>query len=257
MAVHGDEAEIDRVAALVSAHPEVTHNYLRNACYNVWFTVITPDDESRKRLIETIVAETGCDDCLDLPSTALYKIRVDFSGRKAETAPAALDDEATGFDPDDPFDVELVRWAQGDVSVEDPYGEAAAKMTDRLGRRVTSEQVIERIREWKALGVVRRFGAMVKHQNMGYAFNGMTAWDIEPGRLDEIGAAFAATSFVSHCYARPRHDSWPYNFYAMVHGKTQQELDDQVAALSALAGATPKVLVSTKEFKKASPVYFE
>ena len=263
LAVAGDEGEIDRVAALVSAHPEITHNYLRNDRFNLWFTTITRDDESRRSLLDAIVDETGCHECIDLPSTAMYKIRVDFGkhGMGGAGASAAhgdgIDEAFAPFDIGDPFDVALVRWGQGDVFSDDPFGEAAAFVADETGAFVSPERVIERLQEWKRNGVLRRFGAMVMHRKIGFNYNGMTIWDVPDECKDKLGAAFAAMPFVSHCYARVRDEAWPFNLYAMVHGKTQEQLDEQVTQLAAIAGFQPKVLVSTKEYKKGSPVYFE
>jgi DNA-binding Lrp family transcriptional regulator len=130
-------------------------------------------------------------------------------------------------------------------------------MARELGNSSIDEaRVIGRLRSLKRAGVIRRFGALVAHRRIGYAFNGMTVWDVVPARLDQAGAAFAVQPFVSHCYARPRSDAWPYNLYAMVHAKTQGELDAHVAALEAAVGLRAQVLVSTREYKKSSMRYF-
>ena len=91
---------------------------------------------------------------------------------------------------------------------------------------------------------------------MGFAFNGMTVWDVPDDDADCIGEVFAALPFVSHCYARPRTAPWPYNLYGMVHAKTREELDMHVAEMRGLCGLDCRVLVSSKEYKKSSPVYF-
>ena len=57
-------------------------------------------------------------------------------------------------------------------------------------------------------------------------------------------------------FARPRAQEWPYDLYGMVHAKTREGLDARVAEMAAIAQTTPKVLLSTKEYKKASHVYF-
>ena len=216
-----------------------------------------------------------------MPATKMYKIRVDFGkghGKKATEAKAKakdagehvagrFDDAATdarAFDGDDAFDVALVRWAQGDVAfdadgalVERPFEQGAALVGKQIGREVTENEVIARILELRALKAIRRFGAMVKHQKMGFAFNGMTVWNVDDGRLDEVGAAFAEKPYVSHCYTRLAKPTWPYKVYAMAHAQTQDELDGYVAELGEIAQAEPLVLVSTKEYKKVSMRYFE
>lgn len=270
----------DEVAAIINAYPGVTHNYLRENRYNIWFTLITRSAEDRARILGQIVEKSGCDDLLDMPATNMYKIRVDFGkghGKKATEAKAKAKDagehvagrsgaaaDARAFDGDDAFDVALVRWAQDDVVfdadgtlAERPFEQGAALIARQIGREVTEDEVIDRILELKALKVIRRFGAMVKHQKMGFAFNGMTVWNVDDDRLDEVGAAFAGKPYVSHCYTRLAQPTWPYKIYAMTHAQTQDELDGYVAELADIAQAEPLVLVSTKEYKKVSMRYFE
>lgn len=270
----------DEVAAIINAYPGVTHNYLRENRYNIWFTLITRSAEDRARILGKIVEKSGCDDLLDMPATKMYKIRVDFGkghGKKATEAKAKAKDagehvagrsgaaaDARAFDGDDAFDVALVRWAQDDVVfdadgtlAERPFEQGAALIARQIGREVAEDEVIDRILELKALKVIRRFGAMVKHQKMGFAFNGMTVWNVDDDRLDEVGAAFAGKPYVSHCYTRLAQPTWPYKIYAMTHAQTQDELDGYVAELADIAQAEPLVLVSTKEYKKVSMRYFE
>lgn len=271
----------DEVAAIINAYPGVTHNYLRENRYNIWFTLITRSSEDRARILGQIVEQSGCGDLLDMPATKMYKIRVDFGkghGKKATEAKAKAKDagehvagrfgaaatDARAFGGDDAFDVALVRWAQGDVAfdadgalVERPFEQGAALVGRQIGREVTENEVIARILELRALKAIRRFGAMVKHQKMGFAFNGMTVWNVDDGRLDEVGAAFAEKPYVSHCYTRLAKPTWPYKIYAMAHAQTQDELDGYVAELGEIAQAEPLVLVSTKEYKKVSMRYFE
>ncbi|MGN0058872.1 MAG: hypothetical protein ACI362_00105 [Coriobacteriales bacterium] len=270
----------DEVAKIINAYPGVTHNYLRENRYNIWFTLITRSAEDRTRILGQIVEKSGCDDLLDMPATKMYKIRVDFGkrhGKKAAGVQAkgagghaaagrssAAAADARAFGGDDAFDVALVRWAQDDVAfdadgalVERPFEQGAALIGRQLGREVTEDEVIDRILELKALKVIRRFGAMVKHQKMGFAFNGMTVWNVDDDRLDEVGAAFAEKPYVSHCYTRLAQPTWPYKIYAMTHAQTQDELDGYVAELADIAQAEPLVLVSTKEYKKVSMRYFE
>lgn len=271
----------DEVAAIINAYPGVTHNYLRENRYNIWFTLITRSSEDRARILGQIVEQSGCGDLLDMPATKMYKIRVDFGkghGKKATEAKAKAKDagehvagrfgaaatDARAFGGDDAFDVALVRWAQGDVAfdadgalVERPFEQGAALVGKQIGREVTENEVIARILELRALKAIRRFGAMVKHQKMGFAFNGMTVWNVDDGRLDEVGAAFAEKPYVSHCYTRLAKPTWPHKIYAMAHAQTQDELDGYVAELGEIAQAEPLVLVSTKEYKKVSMRYFE
>ena len=297
LAVPGDANEVDRVAAIVNAYPNITHNYLRTNRYNLWFTIIARGPEEVARILAEIEEKSGCTNALNLPATALYKIKVDFGRMKAHSAQAAprsqcqpgrsvesrppCRPERSGevteskglatsapstpaFNPDDPFDVALVRWAQEDIAGPgvdvdpEPFATAATAIAAEVGdASVDENRVLARLRELKRVKAIRRFGALVAHRKMGYAFNGMTVWDIPPKRCDEVGRAFAEQAFVSHCYARPRSADWPFNLYAMVHAQTQEELDARVSVLEAQAGMKAQVLVSTREYKKTSMRYFE
>ena len=104
------------------------------------------------------------------------------------------------------------------------------------------------------LGVIRRIGAVPNHYALGYTANGMSVWDVADERIDDLGARVGALEFVTHCYRRPRRlPDWPYNLFAMVHGKTRDEVLAQVAGIAALLGADCRaydVLFSTAILKK-------
>ena len=270
--MEGDQDRIDQVGDLISAHPEITHNYLRTAAYNIWFTAIAPTHDDLAQLRDDIAAETGYE-VINLPVESLYKIRVDFGkhGKRdasspsdeapaapATTAPAAPKASAVKpFDVHDPFDIALVHWAQVDAVGEYPFEDGAKQIAAETGDDSVDEaRVLQRLNELKACGVIRRFGAFVHHRKLGYTFNGMAAWNAPTDRIDKLGKRFAALPYVSHCYRRTSAPSWPYNLYAMVHATTQAELDGYIDEMKQLAGLEPCVLVSTKEFKKSLPVYF-
>jgi siroheme decarboxylase len=119
---------------------------------------------------------------------------------------------------------------------------------------VDPDELMERIRRMQAAGAIRRIGAVPNHYALGYRANGMSVWDVPDERVGELGAAVGALDFVSHCYHRPRHPpDWPYNLFAMVHGRTREEVDGQVAEIAALLGAEDRghlVLYSTRILKK-------
>ena len=293
------ERDLDEVAAIVNAVPNVTHNYARPHAYNLWFTLIARDRNEVASLMRRIVEETGCSDALELPATALYKIRVDFSSLRAPSAenderpapaapaPAVPTESAThahavpiecptvgngrtfdakgALDAGNAFDRALVHWAQGDIAASgahDPFAEAAAVIGTETGLSVSENDVLERLRAWRADGTVRRFGAMVRHRKMGFSLNAMTVWDVACEQADQAGRLFAQAPCVSHCYRRPKAQRWPYNLYTMVHAKSQQQLDQAIAGLRRIAAqagivaSEPLALVSTKEYKKTSMRYF-
>ena len=128
-------------------------------------------------------------------------------------------------------------------------------IADRLGWSVG--RVLQQIEDWLASGVIRRLGAVVRHQRLGFRANGMAVLDVPPEREDEVGAFLSERSEISHCYCRPRLPDFPYGLFAMTHGRDEQEVRDLVASLAAeLQIENFDVLFSTTEYKKVSMKYF-
>jgi len=116
------------------------------------------------------------------------------------------------------------------------------------------EEVMARMRRLQAVGVIRRLGVVPNHYALGYRANGMSVWDVPDAQVDALGAAVGAFDFVSHCYCRPRRlPQWPYNLFAMVHGKSREEVEQQVAHIADYLGdrvRSHSILYSTRILKK-------
>jgi len=115
-------------------------------------------------------------------------------------------------------------------------------------------EVMRRFRAMLATGIVRRIGAVPNHYALGYRANGMSVWDVDDTQVDELGERVGALDFVSHCYRRPRHlPDWPYNLFAMVHGRERAEAEHRIAVIADLLGDACRahdVLYSTRILKK-------
>lgn len=149
----------------------------------------------------------------------------------------------------DDLDRRIVAATQGGLPlVPRPYHAVA----EAVG--ATPDEVMARLRRMLATGVVRRVGAVPNHYALGLAANGMSVWDVADDRVAELGPKVGALDFVSHCYRRPRHlPHWPYNLFAMVHGRDRAEVADKVAAIADLLGPAARahdVLYSTRILKK-------
>jgi siroheme decarboxylase len=102
-------------------------------------------------------------------------------------------------------------------------------------------------------GTIRKFGGFINHYAAGVQANGMVVWDVEESRLVELGERLSAYKNVSHCYARPASEQWPYRLYTMIHGRTRQEVEDQAKEMAKKEGiANYKILFSVKEYKKVN-----
>lgn len=149
----------------------------------------------------------------------------------------------------DETDRRIVAATQGGLPlVAEPYHAVAAE----LG--LEAQDVMGRIEQMVASGVIRRIGVVPNHYALGLAANGMSVWDVEDARAVELGRAVGAFDFVSHCYLRPRHrPQWPYNLFAMVHGASREEVEVKAAAIAAHLGDASRagdILYSTRILKK-------
>jgi siroheme decarboxylase len=132
--------------------------------------------------------------------------------------------------------------------VAQPY-RAVAEMVG-----ATEAEVAARLERMLANGAIRRIGAVPNHYALGFSANGMSVWDVADKNIVEIGAMVGALDFVTHCYQRPRHlPLWPYNLFAMAHGRTRAEVEEKVGRIAALIGDAARsheVLYSTRILKK-------
>ncbi len=132
-----------------------------------------------------------------------------------------------------------------------PFEELSKKV------RLSEEEVFNKIKEYKRRELIRRFGATLHHDRAGFIANAMSVWVVEEDRVDEIGKLMASYREVTHCYERASHPEWPYNLYAMIHGKSQDECERVADEISKRTGIREyRLLYSTKEFKKTSMEYF-
>jgi DNA-binding Lrp family transcriptional regulator len=149
----------------------------------------------------------------------------------------------------DPVDRAIVAATQAGLPLcPRPYDFVAAQLGIAAG------ELRERLRRLLDSGAARRIGAVPNHYALGYRANGMSVWDVRDEDLAELGPRVGALGFVSHCYERPRHPPlWPYNLFAMVHGRSRGEVEEQAAAIAALLGASCRaheLLYSTRILKK-------
>jgi DNA-binding Lrp family transcriptional regulator len=149
----------------------------------------------------------------------------------------------------DDTDRAVVRATQAGLPlVGRPYAEVAAA----LG--LAAEDLMCRMQRMLDLGVIRRIAAVPNHHALGYTANGMTVWDVVDAQVDELGRRVGALPCVSHCYRRPRHlPDWPYNLFAMVHGRSREEVEEKTRAIAAVLGdacRAHEVLYSTRILKK-------
>lgn len=154
--------------------------------------------------------------------------------------------DETGLDP---IDRRIVAATQGGLPlVVRPYHAIA----DELG--LAPSDVMRRMQNLLDAGAIRRIGAVPNHYALGWKANGMSVWDVPDDHVAEAGQMVGALEFVSHCYRRPRHlPDWPYNLFAMVHGRGRDEVAEKLTNIAAVLGDWDRghdVLFSSKILKK-------
>lgn len=146
----------------------------------------------------------------------------------------------------------VVAAVQGDIPiVAQPYRQIA----DQLG--IEESALLEILTHLTRRGIIRRFGATLRHQKSGYQSNAMVAWRVDEDRIEEVGKIMASFRAVSHCYRRSPTAQWPYNLYTMVHGKNEENCRHTAQKMAAKAGLSEyEMLFSRRELKKTSMRYF-
>jgi siroheme decarboxylase len=247
-----------RAAKIINAHPGVSHNYLRNHEFNLWFTIATEPDSKLglEGTLEALAREAGAESVRQLPTLKLFKIRMDLEmeGSTEDLARAAVVADPVELEPQpyDDFDIAVIRALQGDMPVvPEPYAPAAKE----LG--ITQERFLDHLAGMRERGLLRRVAAILYHRRAGFSANGMGVWKVPDADILEVGRRMAAVRGISHCYQRPTYEDWPYSVFTMAHGRSKQECDAILDSIAETHGITERAtLYSSTEFKKIRLLYF-
>jgi DNA-binding Lrp family transcriptional regulator len=156
--------------------------------------------------------------------------------------------EITNEEKTDELDLKLLKAAQDGITlVERPY----LALGEKVG--LSEDEVISRLKNLEAQGVIRRFAATIGHRALGILANAMIVWRVPAEDVERVGAIFAASEEVSHCYERATTEDWPYNLYTVVHSRSKEECLRIASDLSRDSGINDyHVLFSEREYKKTS-----
>jgi siroheme decarboxylase len=253
-----DAANPHRAAQVINTHPGVTHNYLRNHDFNLWFTIaVEPDSElGLDGTLDVIAERTGAESIRQLPTLQLFKIRMDLEMERGTDTLARAGEavEPMELEPIDlsEDDVAVIRATQGRMPVvPEPFAPAA----ERLG--ITQEEVLERLESLRERGGLRRVAAILYHRRAGFSANGMGVWKVPEAEILETGKRMAAFRGISHCYQRPTYPDWPYSVFTMAHGRSKEECDAILDSIAEATGISERAtLYSSTEFKKVRMLYF-
>lgn len=265
------QTPMEKFAAVVMSEPAITHNYIRSHEYNVWFTIIAENEFAIQAVVDSVCAQTDLHDVHVLTATKKYKINT-VMGAKAPVGSRQL---AVGSDcekSDGECDEgRATRHCEPKVKQS-----AALALTDSDRKRIhiACDDIPHTLTPFKDWGVscdelrddiamkrMRRFGAILRHQDAGFPCNAMVCFSShsEDRRNEESSkiSALAKQHYISHCYERPSFENFPYNLYAMMHAQTPEELDAYIKeSVALLDNPEYVVLHSLKELKKTSFRFF-
>jgi len=251
------ESALDAFAAAVNKIPAITHNYVRSHEYNVWFTVIAQSEAEIQKIVDDVCAKTELHNVHILSATEKFKINTVMGG---SAAPVIRKNTCVRSKPMAGADRARIRIACDDI----PH-----TLTPFKDWGVSCDE----LREDLALKRMRRFGAILRHQEAGFAYNAMVCFRLDERRetkdersvilseqsesKDPAGAILASKPYISHCYERPAFEGFPYTLYAMMHAQSAEELDCQIKeAAKSIGNPDYVVLHSVRELKKSSFRFF-
>lgn len=246
------EERLADVAQRVTARAEVNHNYEREHSWNLWFVATAPDRARLAAALAAIERECGLA-VMSLPLETDFHIDLGFDldngtvpvrGSRATATPIELNAEEAA----------LVAALQPGIPIAiRPYTELAR----RAG--MTEPTVIAQLQCWIDAGVIRRFGVVVRHHELGFGANAMVVLDVPDAEVVAIGRRLAAEQEVTLCYRRPRAlPQWRYNLFCMIHGQSREAVLAQLAGLLARCGAARypnEILFSRRRFKQRGARY--
>ena len=218
---------LKRVVAAVKAMEGVSHNYLREHRYNLWFTLQADSQKNIEAILGDLSQRFGVA-FHGLPVERTFKLDVRFDaesegqkllkpaievGQRGRAKLDEIDRRILAALETGPFDK-----ARGGLEVvAQPY-EVLCK--DGL----TIDEVLSRIEGMIGRGAINRLGAIVDQHKLGFAANAMFVCRANGRRAVEIGKALAHLQNVSHCYERRPFKGWPFNLFAMMHGRSMAEI---------------------------------
>lgn len=253
-----DESILQEAAAVISAHPGVSHNYRRDHEFNIWWTIAVPPGMDLQAHVDALHRLSGARSTRVLPTLQLYKIGVDLdvSDQRSMAAqtniPAYTERGRTGEDLS-AEEIAYVRELQDDLVVEPaPF----ASMAERLG--VSEDALVKACQGFIDEGLMRRFAAVLHHRRAGFGANAMSVWNVPDDQVDDYGYQLAGYAAVSHCYRRPTYPDWPYALFGMIHATSRERVEEAVESIREKTGLEDyRLLYSTQEWKKIRVKYFD
>lgn len=247
------EKNILNTINFINSHPGVSHNYKRNNNFNIWFTIAIPPDTNLniKNTIKIILKKTKPEDYIILPSKKTFKIGVklnfsqnikkeDIKKQKIKTKQEVI---LTNEEK------KIISISQNDIPIiSNPFKNIAKKA------KLEENYFINQLQIMKKKNIIRRFAALISHKKAGFVNNGMTLWTLKKQEMIKISKKAIEIKNISHCYERKKSKIWNFNFYCMIHSKNLNNINQIIKEID--TQKNPKIIYSTKEFKKKRIKYY-
>lgn len=258
---------MEEVAGFISALPEVNHNYQREHGFNLWFVVTSATPAKLEAIFNQIALQCLCGKLLVLPLLEQFHIDLGFSlvHGASHCIPA---DSATPAPTMQPIALNeqerkvVIQLQKGLPLVSRPFatlGCSEEYVLDLLKRWCNTSSHPTHLTHLTHASIIKRFGVVVRHHDLGYTANAMVVWDIPDTVVSQVGKRLAETGRVSLCYRRPRRlPHWQYNLFCMIHGKNRDDVKKEIATLiqsNGLGDYSCSVLFSSRRFKQNGANY--
>jgi len=246
VAAHVPQERLQEVAEAVNAIENVSHNYERKHYYNLWFTLQGESAEQIETEVSKLSGRFGID-FYSLPAERIFKldVRFDAGGQTFDDVPEVPRSET----------VELTKVEKEILSrLQDELKVAERPFDFLCGEGVEIEEVLRTIQGLSDKGVIRRIGAVVDQRKLGFAANVLFCCVVPEERIAEAGTRLARFGIVSHCYQRGKIKNWPYNLYAMMHGRSIGEIQHVIDKFIGAEGIGSFELLPTEAELKKQPV---
>ena len=246
-----DDSALNVFAATVNEIPAITHNYVRSHEYSVWFTVIARSEAEIQKIVDEVCSKTELHDVHILNATKKFKINTVMG---AAVPANRIGDEKRLCEPKAKQSPASILSANDRARIRFACTDIPHTLMPFKDWGVSCEE----LREDLALKRMRRFGAILRHQEAGFAFNAMVCLaELDKSPNNSAGAILAQKPFISHCYDRPAFEGFPYTLYAMMHAQSADELDRNIKeAAESIGNPDYVVLHSVRELKKTSYRFF-
>ncbi|HOQ05137.1 MAG TPA: hypothetical protein PKY88_07995 [Anaerohalosphaeraceae bacterium] len=236
---------MEQVNTLVRELPGVSHQYIRDHLFNLWFTLQAESEEQIQQTLADLSSRCGLV-FYALPAIRMFKLQVRFLA-----APPADERADAGFQPSEPVKLNerqkrVLMFLQSDFPVvPHPFAQCP---------EMAEMDCLDAVQELMHKGILKRIAAVLNHYRLGFAVNAMVCAQVPEDRIEAAGASLASFRQVSHCYQRRTFPGWPYNLFAMVHCRSEEELNGWIKQAEKAAGPGDWVILRTVREIKKEPV---